>query len=129
MNKTNILDQISLLDKPYIIYRSKKGFCLYTDFSKKIILTKKNITSFLKKTNQKQKKLKKTDLYVGFFGYEILNDLINVKIPKQKETNFPKGIFYKPETKINLKDNLETIICLNCKPWIGRSWGDEPRKS
>ena len=107
MNKTNILDQISLLDKPYIIYRSKKGFCLYTDFSKKIILTKKNITSFLKKTNQKQKKLKKTDLYVGFFGYEILNDLINVKIPKQKETNFPKGIFYKPEKIINLNENLQ----------------------
>ena len=107
MNKTNILDQISLLDKPYIIYRSKKGFCLYTDFSKKIILTKKNITSFLKKTNQKQLKLKKTDLYVGFFGYEILNDLINVKIPKQKKTNFPKGIFYKPEKIINLSENLK----------------------
>ena len=107
MNKTNILDQISLLDKPYIIYRSKKGFCLYTDFSQKIILTKKNITSFLKKTNQKQKKLKKTDLYVGFFGYEILNDLINVKIPKQKETNFPKGIFYKPEKIINLNEDLQ----------------------
>ena len=107
MNKTNILDQISLLDKPYIIYRSKKGFCLYTDFSKKIILTKKNITSFLKKTNQKQKKIKKTDLYVGFFGYEILNDLINVKIPKQKEINFPKGIFYKPEKIINLNEDLQ----------------------
>ena len=107
MNKTNILDQISLLDKPYIIYRSKKGFYLYTDFSKKIILTKKNITNFLKRTNQKQKKLKKTDLYVGFFGYEILNDLIKVKIPKQKETNFPKGIFYKPEKIINLNENLQ----------------------
>ena len=106
MNKINILDQISLLDKPYIIYRSKNGFTLYTNFSKKIILTKKNITSFLKKTNQKQKNLKKTDLYVGFFGYEILNDLIKVKIPKQKETNFPKGIFYKPEKIINLNEDL-----------------------
>ena len=107
MNKTNILDQISLLNKPYIIYRSKKGFTLYTNFSKKIILTKKNITSFLKKTNQKQKKIKKTDLYVGFFGYEILNDLIKVKIPKQKKTDFPKGIFYKPEKIINLSENLK----------------------
>jgi len=107
LNKINILDQISLLDKPYIIYRSKNGFTLYTNFSKKIILTKKNISSFLKKTDQKQKNLKKTDLYLGFFGYEILNDLIKVKIPKQKETNFPKGIFYKPEKIINLSENLK----------------------
>jgi para-aminobenzoate synthetase component 1 len=107
LNKTNILDQISLLDKPYIIYRSKNGFTLYTNFSKKIILTKKNISNFLKKTDQKKKRIKKTDLYVGFFGYELLNDLIKVKIPKQKETNFPKGIFYKPEEIINLSENLK----------------------
>ena len=107
MNKTNILNEISLLDKPYIIYRSKKGFDLYTNFSKKIILTKKNIINFLKKTNQKQKKLKKTDLYVGFFGYEILNDLIQVKIPKQKKLNFPKGIFYKPKTIVSLDEKLQ----------------------
>ena len=107
MNKTNILNEINLLDKPYIIYRSKKGFDLYTNFSKKIILTKKNIINFLKKTNQKQKKLKKTDLYVGFFGYEILNDLIHVKIPKQKKLNFPKGIFYKPETIVSLDEKLQ----------------------
>ena len=107
MNKTNILNEINLLDKPYIIYRSKKGFDLYTNFSKKIILTKKNIINFLKKTNQKQKKLKKTDLYVGFFGYEILNDLIQVKIPKQKKLNFPKGIFYKPETIVSLDEKLQ----------------------
>ena len=107
MNKTNILNEINLLDKPYIIYRSKKGFDLYTNFSKKIILTKKNIINFLKKINQKQKKLKKTDLYVGFFGYEILNDLIHVKIPKQKKLNFPKGIFYKPETIVSLDEKLQ----------------------
>jgi para-aminobenzoate synthetase component 1 len=35
-----------------------------------------------------------------------LNNLIGVKIPRQKSINFPKGIFYKPETKINLKENL-----------------------
>jgi para-aminobenzoate synthetase component 1 len=90
LNKINILDQISLLDKPYIIYRSKNGFTLYTNFSKKIILTKKNISSFLKKTDQKKKRIKKTDLYVGFFGYELLNDLIKVKIPKQKKQIFQR---------------------------------------
>src|SRR5210317_417477 len=92
INKTNILDQISLLDKPYIIYRSKNGFTLYTNFSKKIILTKKNISSFLKKTDQKRKRIKKTDLYVGFFGYEILNDLIKVKIPKKRKKFSKKNI-------------------------------------
>ena len=107
MNKNNILNEINLLDKPYIIYRSKKGFDFYTNFSKKIILTKKNIINFLKKINQKQKKIKKTDLYIGFFGYEILNDLIQVKIPKQKKLNFPKGIFYKPETIVSLDEKLQ----------------------
>ena len=92
MNKTNILDQISLLDKPYIIYRSKKGFTLYTNFSKKIILTKKNITNFLKKTNQTQKKIKKTELYISYLYYEILNYLIKVKINKQKKKNLTKKI-------------------------------------
>ena len=33
--------------KPYIIYKSEKGFDLYTNFSKKIILNNKNISSFL----------------------------------------------------------------------------------
>ena len=30
---------------------------------------------------------------------KILNNLIGVKIKKQKGLKFPKGIFYKPETK------------------------------
>ena len=81
--------------KPYIIYKSEKGFDLYTNFSRKIILNNKNIKSFLTKKNKK--KIKDTDLFIGFFGYELLNNLIDVKIPKQKNLNFPKGIFYKPE--------------------------------
>ena len=100
------LEKISKSNKPYIIYKSKKGFKLYTNFSKKIILSNKNIVNFLKKIKSKKKNLKKTDLYIGFFGYEILNNLINVKLPIQKSINFPKGIFYKPETLINLTENL-----------------------
>ena len=45
-------------------------------------------------------------MFIGFFGYELLNNLIGVKIPKQKDINFPKGIFYKPESKISLKEDL-----------------------
>ena len=46
-------------------------------------------------------------MYIGFFGYEILNNLIGIKIPKQKSIKFPKGIFYKPEKKISLSNNFK----------------------
>ena len=35
-----------------------------------------------------------------------MNNLIGVKINKQKGLKFPKGIFYKPETKIKLSNKL-----------------------
>ena len=104
MNRRNQLTKIHLSGKPYIIYKSQNGFDLYTDFSKKIILNNKNIKSFLTKKNKKQST--NTDLFIGFFGYELLNNLINVKVPKQKNVNFPKGIFYKPEKKIKLSNKL-----------------------
>jgi len=104
LNRLNQLTEIHQSGKPYIIYKSKKGFNLYTNFSKKIILNNQNIKSFLTKKNKK--KSKDTDLFIGFFGYELLNNLIDVKIPKQKNLNFPKGIFYKPEKKIKLSNKL-----------------------
>ena len=100
----NYLNKINNSKKAFIVYKTIKGFDLYTDFSKKIILNNKSIIKFLRKKNNS--KNKNTDLFIGFFGYEILNNLIGVKLPKQKSINFPKGIFYKPETKINLKNNL-----------------------
>ena len=105
MNKQNQLTEIHQSGKPYIIYKSQKGFDLYTDFSKKIILNNKNIESFLGKKNKK--KSKNTDLFIGFFGYELLNNLIDIKLPKQKNFNFPKGIFYKPEKRLKLSNNLK----------------------
>ena len=105
MNKQNQLAEIHNSGKAYIIYKSKKGFDLYTNFSKKIILNNKNVNSFL--SQRYKSKLKNTDLFIGFFGFELLNNLINIKIPKQKNMNFPKGIFYKPEKKIKLSNNLK----------------------
>ncbi len=105
MNITKQLSEIHQSGAPYIIYKSQKGFDLYTDFSKKIILNNKNIKSFLIKKNKK--KFKNTDLFIGFFGYELLNNLINIKVPKQKNLNFPRGIFYKPEKKIKLSNNFK----------------------
>ena len=104
MKKKNQLKAIHLSGRPYIIYKSEKGFDLYTDFSKKIILNNKNISNFLNKKFKRNKK--NTDLFIGFFGYELLNNLINVKIPRQRNINFPKGIFYKPEKIINFTNNL-----------------------
>ena len=106
MNKKNYLENINNLKKPFIIYKTNRGFDLFTDFSKKIILNNQNIRQFLKQKYNTKKKYQSTDLFIGFFGYELLNNLIGVKIPSQKSINFPKGIFYKPETKINLKENL-----------------------
>ena len=106
MNITNQLTQLHNSGKPYIIYKSNKGFDLYTDFSKKIVLNNKNIYSFINK-KKIHNRYKNTDLFIGFFGYELLNNLIGVKIPKQKNINLPKGIFYKPEKKITLAKNLD----------------------
>ena len=105
MNKRDQLKEIHISGKPYVIYKSIKGFDLYTDFSKKVILNNKNVCSFLNK-KKVNKKFKETDLFIGFFGYELLNNLIGIKIPKQKSINFPKGIFYKPEKKISYNNNL-----------------------
>ena len=81
------------------------GYDIYTDFSKKIILHNKNVINFLnsfKKLNYK----KETDLYIGFFGYEILNNLLGLKIKKQKKIKFYKGVFYKPETIIKIRKKI-----------------------
>ena len=101
MSKENQLKEIHASGKSYAIYKSINGFDLYTDFSKKITLNNKNVSGFLNK-KRISKKPKKTDLFIGFFGYELLNNLIGIKVPKQKSMNFPKGIFYKPEKKISL---------------------------
>ena len=106
MIKKNYLNEINNSSKPYIIYKTLKGFDLYSDFSKKITLNNGNIRKFLNKSYKTKKSYKNTDLMIGFFGYELLNNLIGIKLPKQKSINFPKGIFYKPETKIVLKEDL-----------------------
>ena len=109
MTTQDYLKSISKSKKPFVIYKSNKGFDLYTNFSKKIILTNKNIHNFINKISKNRSKNKNTDLYIGFFGYEILNNLIGVKLPKQKGLKFPKGIFYKPEIKVSLKNKLNYI--------------------
>ncbi len=100
------LEKLYNSDKPLIIYKTNDGYNLYTDFSKKIILTNKNINNFFNLFSKKKFK-KETDLYIGFFGYEILCNLLNIKIKNQKKINFYKGIFYKPETLIKIRKNIK----------------------
>jgi anthranilate/para-aminobenzoate synthase component I len=99
------LEKLYQSNKPLIIYKVDDGYDIYTDFSKKIILNKKNIVNFLN-SFEKRKYKKETDLYIGFFGYEILNNLLGLKIQKQKKINFHKGVFYKPETLIKIRKKI-----------------------
>ena len=48
-------------------------------------------------------------MFIGFFGYEILCNLLNINIKNQKKLNFYKGVFYKPETVIQIRDKIRVI--------------------
>ena len=102
------LEKLYQSDKALIIYKVKDGYNIYTDFSKKFILTKNNINNFFNLFKSKKFK-KETDLLIGFFGYEILCNLLNIKIKNQQKLNFYKGIFYKPETLIKIRKDIKII--------------------
>ena len=99
------LEKLYNSNKPLIIYKVKNGYNLYTDFSKRIVLNMKNIDSFFKNLNNK-KFNKETDLFIGFFGYEILCNILGIKLKNQKKTGFYKGVFYKPETVIKIRKDI-----------------------
>ena len=95
-------------NKPLIIYKTPVGFDVFTDFSEKIKLNNSNLNDFFKKIEiQKKRTNRYFDGYIGFFGYEILCNLIGIKIPKQKTNKFSNGVFYKPETIIKIRDNKQ----------------------
>ena len=108
MNNKEYLERLFDSDKPLIIYRVKNGFDVYTDFSKKIKLTKNNAKLFFNKTVKKKNiKNKFFDGYIGFLSYELQCKLINIKLPKQKSNGFNDSFFYKPETQIKIRKNIE----------------------
>ena len=100
------LEKLYQSDKPMIIYKFGNKYKIFTDFSKKIILNNSNIKSFLRSFSNKKYK-KEQDLFIGFFGYEILCNLLNIKLKNQKKNNFYKGVFYKPETVITISDKVK----------------------
>ena len=102
------LEKLYQSDEPLIIYKVDQGYDIYTHFSKKVILTNKNISKFFNYFNKKNYR-KETDMMVGFFGYELLCNLIGLKTSNQKKSNFYKGIFYKPETVIKIRDKIKIV--------------------
>jgi len=100
------LEKLYQSDKPMIIYKFGNKYKIFTDFSKKIILNNSNIKSFLSSFSNKKYK-KEQDLFIGFFGYEILCNLLNIRLKNQKKNNFYKGVFYKPETVITISDKVK----------------------
>ncbi len=102
------LEKLYQSDEPLIIYKVKNGYNIYTHFSKKTILNTKNIYKFFKQLENKKYK-KQTDLMIGFFGYELLCKIIGLKISKKKKKIFHRGIFYKPETIIKIRENISII--------------------
>ena len=59
------LEKLYQSDKPLIIYKIDNGYNIYTDFSKKFILTKKNIKSFFQSIEKKN--IKKKLIYILVF--------------------------------------------------------------
>ncbi len=100
------LENLYQSNKPLIIYKVEGGYNLFTDFSKKIIINNRNIENFLNSFSTKKYR-KETDIFIGFFGYEILCNLLKIKIKNQKNIKFYKGVFYKPETIIKIRDKIK----------------------
>ena len=74
------LEKLYQSDKPMIIYKFGNKYKIFTDFSKKIILNKSNIKSFLSSFSKKEYK-KEQDLFIGFFGYEISVSYTHLTLP------------------------------------------------
>ena len=81
------LEKLYQSNKPLIIYKVDGGYNIYTDFSKKIKLNNNNIEKFLSSFSSR-KYSNETDLFVGFFGYEILCSFLNIKIKNQNSKPF-----------------------------------------
>ncbi len=127
LNNKEYLNRLYQSDKPLIIYKTDKGYDIYTDFSKRIIINNKNLKYFLNiQSKSKKSKIEELNCYVGFFGYKLLCENIGIKFPKQRSKNFHSGVFYKPQTKISIgkKITIKSIksnfknISINTKKYL-----------
>ncbi len=127
LNNKEYLNRLYQSDKPLIIYKTDKGYDIYTDFSRRIIINKKNLKYFLNiQSKSKKSKIEEFNCYVGFFGYKLLCENIGIKFPKQRSKNFHSGVFYRPQTKISIgkKITIKSIkpnfrnISINTKKYL-----------
>ena len=63
-NFSPYLEKLYQSDKPMIIYKFIDGYKIFTDFSKRIVLNKKNIENFLNNITKKNLKESKISLLV-----------------------------------------------------------------
>ncbi len=114
LNNKEYLNRLYQSNKTLIIYKTNKGYDIYTDFSRRVIINKKNLKYFLNtQSKSKKSKIKELNCYIGFFGYKLLCENIGIKFPKQQSKNFHSGVFYKPRTKISIG---KKIIIKSIKP-------------
>tara|TARA_B100000579_G_scaffold157135_1_gene127883 strand:+ start:3391 stop:4599 length:1209 start_codon:yes stop_codon:yes gene_type:complete len=107
LNNKEYINKLYQSDKALIIYKVKNGFDIYTDLKEKIIVKNSNLKKFLNhQVKKKHSKISDLNCYIGFLGYKILCENINVHLPKQKSNNFYPGIFYRPQTIIKIRKNI-----------------------
>ena len=115
MKKNTYLEKLYNSKKPFIIYKVKDGYDLFTDFSKKIFLNNNNINNFLIKIDKNKYKNKNglLDLYIGFFGYEILCNLNDVKIYVVS----PSENFEEFMSEFEKKNGTDSYIAISVKDY------------
>ncbi len=103
LNNKEYLNRLYQSNKTLIIYKTNKGYDIYTDFSRRVIINKKNLKYFLNtQSKSKKSKIKELNCYIGFFGYKLLCENIGIKFPKQQSKNFHSRVFLQPRTKISI---------------------------
>jgi len=89
------LEKLYQSDKPLIIYKVKDGYNLYTDFSKKIVLTNHNIDKFFNIFSNKKIK-KETDLILVFLVMKSYATYLKSKLKIKKNLIFIREFFINP---------------------------------
>ena len=89
------LEKLYQSDKPLIIYKVKDGYNLYTDFSKKIVLTNHNVDKFF--NIFLIKKLKKKQIFIlVFLVMKSYATYLKSKLKIKKKLIFIREFFINP---------------------------------
>ena len=106
-NFSPYLEKLYQSDKPMVIHKYKDGYKIFTDFSKRIVLNNSNIENFLNNITKKKFRREQA-LYIGFFSYELLCNLLNFRIKNQSITIKEEGY-----TNLIIGSNYEINVNLD----------------